>query len=156
MMTQAQKHSRYGKPGDWANFVHLPLPFPLNVPDAVGKVHKWSKMWCHKKVADNFLAAYSCVLDKYGQDKISQLHIDQFGGCVMVRKMRGSKRKWSSHAWGIAADHFPLANGLRTPWAESAFAQPEYLPFIEIMYEHNFINYGIEKGYDAMHFEIKD
>ena len=120
-----------------------------NVVDLCGK------MWCHKKIADNLLAAFECILDHYGLERIKELYIDHCGGCVMVRKMRGGT-KWSSHAWGIAIDLFPLGNALRQSWEESQFSREEYKPMIEIFYEHNFINYGVEKNYDSMHFEIKD
>jgi hypothetical protein len=155
MLTQKQKFDRYGKNGDWDNFVRRELPFTLYVAGAGGSVYKWTKIWVHKKIADNLIAAFECLLDHYGLDEIKRLSIDQCGGCVNNRKMRGGT-KWSSHAWGIAIDLFPNKNGIRTRAPEAAFSREEYEPLHRIMEEHNFINYGKVKGFDWMHFEIKD
>jgi len=73
---------------------------------------------------------------------------------VNVRTMRGSKTKWSRHAWGIAIDLDPARNGLKANWANSQFSKPEYEPMLEIFEKYGFENYGKIKNYDAMHFEL--
>lgn len=151
-MTQEQKFLRYGDPLSW-DLARAKCPFPMVI--AWDKNHTLDSFMCHKRIKDNIEAALDCILQEYGIDRIIELNLNQFGGCHNDRKMRGGS-KWSSHAWGIAIDIDPKHNGLRTKAPKAAFSRPEYDPFMDIMYEHNFINYGIEKDYDWMHFEIKD
>jgi hypothetical protein len=68
--------------------------------------------------------------------------------------MRGSKTKWSRHAWGIAIDLDPTRNGLKANWESSQFSKPEYEPMLEIFEKYGFENYGKIKNYDSMHFEL--
>jgi hypothetical protein len=113
-----------------------------------------SKIQCHKLVAPNLQAVFSELLGHYGLPDLQRLGIDLFGGCVNIRPMRGSKTKWSRHAWGIAIDLDPARNGLKTKWAQAQFAKPEYAPMLSIFKQNGFISYGADRGYDAMHFEI--
>lgn len=153
MMNQNQVFERYGTPGDPKNLVYVNSPFPLviawDLNITIDRFH------CHKKIKDNIEAAFDCLLHTYGLSELKRLKIDHFGGCFNYRKMRGGS-KWSRHSWGIALDLFPRENGLRTKAPKAAFSKPEYDELHNIMEEHNFINYGKEKGYDWMHFEIKD
>jgi hypothetical protein len=68
--------------------------------------------------------------------------------------MRGSKTKWSRHAWGIAIDLDPARNGLKTKKPIAQFSKPEYKAMIDIFTKHGFIGYGPAKDYDWMHFEL--
>lgn len=152
MITDNQLYAKYGKPGDASNLVTIYLPYPMRLawdPHVVV-----SKIQCHKLIAPNLTAVFKDILAHYGLAKIQELGIDLYGGCVNVRLMRGSKTKWSRHAWGTAIDLSPALNGLKTTWAKSQFSKPEYRPMIDIFYKHGFINLGKEKNYDAMHFEI--
>ncbi len=153
MMTTKQIIERYGEPGDFSNFVDFVLPYKMHI--AWGDHQEICQFTVHKKILPNCEAAFACILDHYGQDKIKELGLDQWGGCYNFRKMRGGS-KWSRHSWAIAIDLLPKGNDNRTKAPKAIFSQKEYKPLMEIMYEHNFINYGIEKGRDYMHFEIKD
>ena len=151
-MTQEDKFRIYGTPGH-KNLVMIESPFPLVIAWDLGITINGFN--AHKDIKDNLEAALNCLLDHYGLEEIQRLKIDHFGGCYNYRRMRGGS-KWSSHAWGIAIDLYPTKNGLRTKAPKAAFSHSDYDALHRIMEEHNFINYGKEKGYDWMHFEIKD
>jgi hypothetical protein len=68
--------------------------------------------------------------------------------------MRGSKTRWSRHAFGIAIDLDPARNGLKVKKPLAQFSKPEYKAMIDIFYANDFISYGIEKDFDWMHFEL--
>ena len=113
-------------------------------------------MACHKLAADRFLAVFNGLLEAYTLPELQRLGIDLFGGCVNVRLQRGSKTKWSRHAWGIAIDLHPTLNQLKWHKDKALFAKPEYKKMIDVFYKNGFIGYGPEKDYDWMHFEVKD
>ena len=92
------------------------------------------------------------ILEVYGLAKIQELGIDLFGGCFAFRAMRGGS-DYSRHSWGIAIDLDPERNQLKETNKTARFARPEYKPMIDIFYKHGFINLGVEKNYDWMHFE---
>ena len=143
--------SKYGQPGDWDNIVDIHTPYwQIIAWDQSSLIKKYK---CHRLIKPNLEAVHDCILHEYGEYEISKLGIDLWGGCYNLRKMRGGN-KWSRHSWAIAVDLLPQGNGLRTKAPKALFSQPEYRKLIDIFYEHNFINYGIEKGYDWMHFEI--
>lgn len=154
MLTDQQIIAKYGKPGDEDNFVVIPLPYPMVL--AYPPYSTVTKMRCHKLLAPTFTAVFNEILAAYGLEKIKELDIDKFAGCVAVRLQRGSKNKWSRHSWGIAIDLSPAKNGLKTKWAQSQFAKPEYAKLHQIFEKHGFINYGKVRGFDAMHFEINN
>ena len=152
MLTDAQIIAKYGQPGDVSQLTKLLLPYPMRIAWDVTKSVK--KIQCHQLIADKLLLVFNEVLNHYGFAEINRLGIDLYGGCVNVRLMRGSKTKWSRHAWGIAIDLDPIRNSLKTTWERSQFSKPEYKFLVDTFYKHGFINYGKEKNYDSMHFEI--
>lgn len=151
MLTDKELIAIYGQPGDEKNFSLINLPYPMRIAwDIKGTV---KQMRCHNLVASRFYNVFKDLLAHYGLPELQRLGIDLFGGCVNIRTQRGSKTKWSRHAWGVAIDLDPARNALKTPWAKAQFSKPEYQPMIDIFYKHGFINLGKEKNYDAMHFE---
>ncbi len=151
MLTQAQIIAKYGQPGDQANLTTITLPFPLRL---AWETHtSVSKITCHKLVADQLRAIFNDLLAHYGLQKIQELGIDLYGGCYAKRLMRGSKTKWSTHAWGIAIDLDPERNTLKKTKKTARFARPEYAQMIKIFYKHGFEGLGPEKDYDWMHFQ---
>lgn len=152
LLSDAQIISKYGQPGNADNFTIIPLPYPMRIAwDTKVRVQK---MQCHELAADNFTNVFNQLLAHYGLSEIQRLGIDLFGGCVNVRTMRGSKTRWSRHAWGIAIDLDPARNQLRWGKDKAQFAKPEYKPLMDIFYSNGFLNYGIEKNYDFQHFEL--
>jgi len=152
MLTDSQIIAKYGQPGDVSNFTVIQLPYPMRI--AWDPKVTVNKMQCHKLAAEPFKAVFSDLLAHYGLSELQRLDIDLFGGCVNVRLQRGSKSKWSRHAWGIAIDLSPAKNGLKTKWPQSQFSKPEYAEMHRIFEKHGFVNYGKVRGNDAMHFEL--
>lgn len=152
MLTDEQIIRKYGQPGDPLNITILTLPYPMRIAWDTSK--SVTRIQCHKLIKEDLNNVFSELLNYYGYEKIKELGIDLFGGCLNVRLMRGSKKRWSRHSWGIAIDLDPLRNGLKTKWPDAQFSKKEYEPMIKIFYDNWFISYGKERGFDAMHFEI--
>ena len=152
MLSDDQIKAKFGEPGDTDNFVLIDLPYPMRIAWDTKVVVK--RMQCHKLAAGPFKAVFADLLAHYGLTELQRLGIDLFGGCVNVRQMRGSKTKWSRHAWGIAIDLDPARNGLKTKKPVAQFSKPEYKPMLDIFTKHGFIGYGPAKDYDWMHFEL--
>lgn len=152
MLTDEQIITKYGKPGDPDNFTIITVPYQMRI--AWDLSQNVTRIQCHKLIATNLLNVFNDLLTHYGLVELQRLGIDLYGGCVNVRLMRGSKKKWSRHAWGLALDLSPALNGLKTPWLKAQFSKPEYKAMIDIFYKHGFFSLGKEKNYDAMHFEI--
>ena len=145
---------KYGKPNQNGTYlVSIKLPYPMRL--AWDKNTKVNTMRCHKLVAQNFTNAFNEILSVYGLAKIQDLGIDLFGGCFNFRSMRGGS-DYSRHSWGIAIDLDPERNQLKETSKTARFARPEYKSMIDIFYKHGFVNLGVEKNYDWMHFEIKE
>lgn len=152
MLTDQQIIAKYGQPGDWDNFTQIQLPYPMRI--AWDPAKTVNKMACHKLAAQPLLNVFTDLLAAYGLPELQRLGIDLFGGCVNVRLQRGSKTKWSRHAWGIAIDLDPARNQLKWKSDKAQFAKPGYKQMIDIFYKHGFVGYGPEKNYDWMHFEL--
>jgi hypothetical protein len=154
-MTTQQVIKKYGPANVTGQgyLVRIDLPYPMRLAwDTDTTVNK---MMCHKLVADKFKAVFNDLLIHYGYNKIKELGIDLFGGCFNYRKMRGGSA-WSMHSWGIAIDLDPARNQLKETSKTARFARSEYKPMIDIFYSHGFINLGIEKNFDFMHFQISE
>ena len=104
----------------------------------------------HRKGAPALLAAMNKVWDYYDndQEKIDALGISKTAGTWNPRKVRGSKTKWSSHAFGSAIDINAEQNGFNV-------AGNIPLPMIAAFKSEGFRwggNYKSRK--DPMHFEL--
>jgi hypothetical protein len=154
MITTDQAIAKYGIPSKNPNYLTtLNLPYPMRL--SWDKNVKVNKMQCHKLIHNQLSSVFTDILAHYGYQKIFELGIDLFGGCFNFRAMRGGTQP-SKHSWGIAIDLSPEKNALKTTWKNAQFSKPEYKAMIDIFYKHGFISLGKEKGYDAMHFEIKN
>ena len=154
MLTTKQIIQIYGQPNQQGSYLTtIQLPYPMRL--AWDKNVKVNTMRCHKLVAQNFTNVFNDLLNHYGLAKIQELGIDLFGGCFNFRAMRGGS-DYSRHSWGIAIDLDPERNQLKETSKTARFARPEYKPMIDIFYKHGFVNLGVEKNYDWMHFEIKE
>lgn len=152
MLSQDQLIAKYGQPGEPDNLTTIKLPYPMRIAwDLKTSV---SRIQCHKLIAAPLLAVFNDLLAHYGLPELQRLGIDLFGGCVNVRLMRGSKTKWSHHAWGTAIDLDPSRNQLKETKKTARFARPEYKPMIDIFYRHGFKGLGPEEDRDWMHWEI--
>ena len=151
MLNTKQIIQIYGQPNQQGSYLTtIQLPFPMRL--AWDKKTTVNKMRVHKKAAQDFTNVFNELLKVYGLQKIQELGIDLFGGCFYFREMRGGS-DYSRHSWGIAIDLDPERNQLKETSKTARFARPEYKPMIDIFYEHGFVNLGVEKNYDWMHFE---
>ena len=154
MITTIQATNKYGIPSKNPNYlVTLNLPYPMRL--SWDKNVKVNKIQCHKLAASKLDSIFKEILSTYGYEKIVELGIDLYGGCFNFRAMRGGS-EYSRHSWGIAIDLDPERNQLKTKWSNAQFSKPEYKPMIDIFYKNGFVSLGKEKGFDAMHFEVKD
>ena len=152
MLTDSQIIAKYGQPGDADNFTVIDLPYPFRIAWDTSKTVR--RMQCHKLAAEPFTNVFKAILSHYGLPEIQRLGIDLFGGCVNVRLLRGSKTKWSDHAWGAAVDIDPARNGLRTKWKDAQFSKPEYAAMVKAFEDNGFYSYGKLRNFDAMHFTL--
>ena len=154
MLNTKQIIQIYGQPNQQGSYLTtIQLPFPMRL--AWDKKTTVNKMRVHKKVAQDFTNVFNELLQVYGLAKIQELGIDLFGGCFAFRAMRGGS-DYSRHSWGIAIDLDPERNQLKTPYLKSNFSKQEYKKLHEIFEKHGFIKKKKKKGYDAMHWEIKE
>ena len=154
MITTIQATTKYGIPSKNPNYlVTLNLPYPMRL--SWDKNVKVNKIQCHKLVASKLDSIFKEILSTYGYEKIVELGIDLYGGCFNFRAMRGGS-EYSRHSWGIAIDLDPERNQLKTKWSNAQFSKPEYKPMIDIFYKNGFVSLGKEKGFDAMHFEVRE
>jgi peptidoglycan hydrolase-like protein with peptidoglycan-binding domain len=138
----------FGKPGE--NQVRLTSPYPLFLDwDLDTKIMGFQ---CHEMIHDPALRVMKRVLDHYGPATISELHLDHFGGCLNVRKMRNGQA-WSMHAWGIAIDWDADRNQLRWSADRAYLARPKYQKFLDLWEEEGFVSLGRARNMDWMHVQ---
>jgi len=132
--------------------VVMTTPYPMRLAwDLGSKVTRFS---CHGLVRESLERLFARTRDHYGPAEIQRLRLDLFGGCLNVRKMRGSSTAWSIHSWGCAVDIDPEHNGLKMHRAQASLDNPEYDPFWRFVYDEGAIGLGRERDYDWMHFQF--
>jgi hypothetical protein len=145
---EANLNTFFGAVG--TNQANLVLPYPHRVAWNVRQtIHSFS---CNSKVHDSAQRALTKVFDHYGMERIKELRLDRWGGCLNVRKMRGGS-KWSMHSWGIAIDYDPDRNQLKWGRDKAAFAQPEYDSWWRFWEEEGWVSLGRTRNYDWMHVQ---
>jgi hypothetical protein len=145
---QADVEKFFGKPG--ANQVRLTSPYALYLDWDLSEVVMGFS--CHEKVHDAIVRVMERVADAYGLEQIHALGLDQFGGCLNVRKMRNGSA-WSMHAWGIALDWDADRNALRETSRTARMARPEYVRFLDLWEEEGFVSLGRARNFDWMHVQ---
>lgn len=138
----------YGNVGENQTRIELPYPHILSW-DLSQKISSFS---CHEKVHDSLKRVLNKVLSHYGEQKIKELRLDIWGGCLSVRKMRGGT-EYSTHSWGIAIDYDPQNNQLKWTKEKASFAKPEYEAWWKIWESEGWISLGRAKDYDWMHVQ---
>lgn len=145
---QSRVREFYGEPG--SGQVTLTLPFAMRIAWDLDKtVRSFS---CHRRVREALEFVWKSTLDHYGMDRIRELRLDLYGGCLNVRKMRGGSA-WSMHSWGIAQDVDPERNALKMGRDKATLDAPEYDAFWSFVYASGAISLGRERNYDWMHFQ---
>jgi len=147
---QAESEIRrfYGDVG--THQVQIEPPYPHRLAwDLRKTVNSFS---CHEKVHDSLKRVLTRVHEHYGMDRIRELRLDQWGGCLNVRKMRGGTR-YSMHSWGIAIDYDPSNNQLKWGRDRARFAGPDYDAWWQFWEEEGWVSLGRTKNYDWMHVQ---
>ena len=139
----------YGEVG--TNQTTLILPYKMKLAWDLNT--EISKISCHIKVKDSLERIFQKTLSHYGLEKIKELRLDVFGGCLNVRKMRGGS-SWSMHSWGIAVDLDPDRNQLKWGKDKASFSKPEYDAFWKIVEDEGATSLGRAKNYDWMHWQF--
>lgn len=138
----------YGKVGE--NQVKIDTPYRMVLAWDTDTVLR--QITCHKKVAESLYKVLETVTEYYTEDEIVKHGFHLFGGMLNVRKIRGGNR-WSTHSWGIAIDIDPARNGLHAKWHQAYLGKPECEAFVECFKDEGWYSLGLEKDYDAMHFQ---
>ena len=153
IMTDKEVYERYGQPNNWKDYVKFYPPFQMYL--AWNLTQKINFFYCHKFIHPMLTQAFDHLLECYSDEGIHDLGIDLYGGCFNYRLMRGSTTRLSRHSWGIAIDMHPSMNKLSWGSDKAVFAEDDYKDMMNAFYEAGFINYGVEKDRDYMHFEPK-
>lgn len=148
--TEADCPKFYGPKGENQTSIQLPYAMRLAWDTKVSL----SKITCHEKVAEPMGRIFAKLLSEYGYNKLNELGIDLFGGCLNVRLKRGSKTSWSIHSWGVAVDLDPDRNTLRETRRTARFARPEYDPMWRIVESEGAVSLGMARDFDWMHFQF--
>ena len=137
--------------GGGGNQTRLVFPYPMRLAWETSTVVKSAS--CHEKVHDAAERVLKRVLSEYGLDRIKELRLDLFGGCLNPRLKRGGTSP-SMHAWGIAFDFDPDRNALKMNHTRAAFAKPEYKKWFDLWEEEGAISLGRARDFDWMHVQF--
>lgn len=110
-----------------------------------------TRIMFHKKAAPALLAALTDIWEHYGRDQatLDQLRISSYSGAYNPRLIRGSKDRWSNHAYGAAIDFDAEHNGFNTGHG----TMPQ--PVIDAFKRQGALWGGDYRGRtDPMHFEF--
>lgn len=105
----------------------------------------------HKKAAPALQAALDEIWEHYGRDQatIDRLRISSYSGAYNPRLIRGSRTKWSNHAYGAAIDFDAEHNG----FGAGKGTMPQ--PVIDAFKRQGALWGGDYRGRtDPMHFEF--
>ena len=147
---QKDIRSFYGEPGDESKQVRLKSPYPLFLDWQLSS--QVNSFLIHELCHDSALRVMERVKLHYGVTRIHELGLDQFGGCLNVRKMRGGNAM-SMHSWGCAIDWDADRNSLRMNHRQAQLAKPDYAKFMDFWAEEGWISLGRERDYDWMHVQ---
>lgn len=149
IFSQLEQEKYFGKANPQGTYlVMIDLPYTMYYDRQPIKRRR-----CHKKVAQAFKNVFTDLLASYGEQKLNELEITDFGGCFNYRLMRGSRTKLSAHSWGTAIDLDANRNMLKETSATARFARPEYKAMIDIFEKHGFASLGRLENRDFMHFQ---
>jgi len=145
----AEFHQRFGPTGE-QNLVSITPAYPHKLAWEPSTVVRTIR--CHREVADSLDRVLQHVLQEYGQQRITELGLDLYGGCFNDRNKRGGTSK-SMHAWGIALDYFPAKNRLKWHQDKALFARPAYDAWWEIWEDEGWVGLGRVRDFDWMHIQ---
>lgn len=138
----------FGPMGQNQTIIQVPWQMQLAWDPSV----KTSRMSLHTKVAPSAERALKLIFEHYGPDGIKKLGLDQYGGSLNVRKMRGGD-SYSMHSWGIAIDWDPNRNELRWDHTKARLAKADAQAFWDIWESEGWVSLGRERDFDWMHVQ---
>ena len=138
----------YGEPGTNQDYAQLPYQHRLSwkLESSIDRFK------CHQLVKPSIERVLQRVLDHYGKDAIQELRLDIWGGCSVVRKMRGGSKP-SMHSWGIAIDYDPTRNKLKWGRDRAVFARSEYDAWWSLWEAEGWVSLGRNRNFDWMHVQ---
>ena len=138
----------FGESG--SQLVMIDLPYEMKLPwDLRIKARRTR---CHIKVADSLQRILTKVKEIYGEDTISRLRLDHFGGCFNERPIRNGSLP-SMHSWGIALDFDPSNNELSWGRDRATLAHPDYYDWWKCWEDEGWISLGRKRNFDWMHVQ---
>lgn len=140
--------SCFGKPGNEGALTSIVPPYPLYFE---GKQVRSIRV--HELIAPHVQAALREVLEHYGQEAISRLGLDNYGGSYAYRAT-SSGSSLSMHAWGIALDFAPDTNAYSMRAPRATLSGEECRRWWEIWESHGAVSLGRQCGYDWMHVQF--
>lgn len=147
--TQGQVPKFFGAPG--TRQARVPFPYPMRL--AWDTDQFVTSTLCHELTASVVSRILNRAKDHYGVERLKELGLDLFGGCLNVRKMRGGSAL-SMHSFGIAWDFDPARNQLRWGRDRAQMAKRDYAPFLDFWEEEGAISLGRAKNFDWMHVQF--
>lgn len=131
--------------------VQVPSPWPFRIAWNLAQTRSF--LWAHERTAPSVARILQRIHLHYGEARLRDLRLDIFSGDYAPRLMRGSQRRWSMHAWGIAYDFDDSQNRLHWGADRARLARPEYLPFWEIWESEGWVSLGRSRNRDWMHVQ---
>lgn len=157
LATQKEKFQILGPPGDTTKLSTVKLPDNVKFRLAWKLGYTINRFQANTMLVPHLQAIYSEIFTRCTDDLINQSGIEIFGGCYNFRPIRGTEKKeappFSAHSWGIAVDHDPERNGLRTKADKANLAKRQFDIIHDIFNRYGFLNIGHVIGRDFMHFE---
>lgn len=148
--SQSEIFETYGEPGDRSNIVKVPSALTLEIAWLNGA--KRSHLNAHRLVADSLGSIMQAAVEEYGERELRRLRLNQFGGDLNVRKMKGADR-WSLHSWGLAVDFDPFNNRYRWDSTKALFAGKEYVQWFDLWRGAGWYPFGPNENFDYMHHQ---
>lgn len=140
--------SCFGRPGNEGALASIVPPYPLYFEGTQVRTIR-----VHELIAPHVKEALREVLEHYGQEAISRLGLDIYGGSYAYRSTTTGK-SLSMHAWGIALDFAPETNAYSMRAPRATLSGEECRPWWEIWESHGAVSLGRECGYDWMHVQF--
>lgn len=140
--------SCFGKPGNEGALTSIVPPYTLYFEGQAVRTIR-----VHELIAPHVQAALREVLEHYGQEGISRLGLDVYGGSYSYRSTSAGSAL-SMHAWGIALDFAPETNAYSTRAPRATLSCEECRRWWEIWESHGAVSLGRECGYDWMHLQF--
>lgn len=140
--------SIFGAPGREENLVNIIPAYQLYFEEKPVR-----SIRVHHLIAAHVKDALEEVQQHYGTAEIHRLGLDQYGGSYNFRPTATGK-SLSMHAWGIALDFSPAANGYALKSPRASLSHPDCEAWWRIWESHGATSLGRARNYDWMHLQF--